>query len=325
MNSAFGVPPRGRAFPLSVLTGAVAAIVLTACGGGGGGGTTSTTTARSVPSTVSTNNNASTPKAPSATQTDDPKYAAVAGSEPMPSLSEPQAGSTAAVGNGYEGIYIRDFGDTVQLAFIGPDNSVLSQRGKSWFWGALDVRGQAWTFKSESVGTEDGTTLDSLIGSGTFETKSSMSGRYNFEGGVSNVWGPIKYTYENALAVDQSSVAGSWGVRDADGMSFTVDATGALKGKTTGTNYGVCELSGALVQREPGTKKNLYSLELKGVNAATGDQPACLIDKAPFKGSAFIGLVPAGKYNSNGYFRVLVGLVNTEGHARFMVALDRQR
>jgi hypothetical protein len=327
MNSAFGARARGPAIPLTVLAVAATAVMLTACGGGGGGsggGTTSSSTTKNVPSTISTSKTPSTPETPTTPAPVDPKFAAAPGSEPLPSLDAPQSGSTAAVSTGYEGIYVTKTGTPGQIALVGPDYRVTSRKGDFWFWAGLKVEGTGWTFTPESVGTDDGETLKDLTGSGTFFAKRSMFGSYKFDDGGSGVWGDLSYTYENALAVDQASMAGTWGSLDADGMKLTVDAAGAVSGSTAG-GFGVCSLTGTVLQRESGTKKNMYSIQLTAANAATGDQKPCAMSAMPFKGAAVIGFSAAGKYDSNGYYRSLVGLLNTEGYARFGVSLVRQR
>ncbi|SCK21911.1 hypothetical protein VAR608DRAFT_1692 [Variovorax sp. HW608] len=305
---------RKSTFRLLAFAAALAA--LQGCGGGGGGfpitlvpagnSDSQTQTESKVPET-DTSSPAPTPETtPETTPTD--RYAPVAGSEPAPSLSDPQKGSTADVGSASEGIYESFFGHT----FITAAGQLARKDLLDWTWGSITVNGTDWSFNPETRSLH--ITSKTVTGSGTFTSRTSMQGTYSEDGGASSAWGPLKYSQANALAITLANLQGKWSVADATryNMSLEFDANGVLSGTTSGPQLGVCSLSGAAVQVEPGTAKNMFYLAMTAVNAATGSERACTLDTSlPFAGLAGVVLTAAGIYPQNGYFRTFAFHVKT--------------
>jgi hypothetical protein len=195
-----------------------------------------------------------------------------------------------------------------------------------WTWGSISVSGLNWTFEAgtQSLGTSFGPMA--VTGSGTFSPKVSMDGTYARGGGSSSAWGPLEYSHENALAVNQASLVGKWENKDADfGMLIEVDAAGAFAGSTSGKDTGVCKVTGTVVHVQPESSKNIFAVELQATNAATGTEKACGLDTTGVhKGPAAILLSPAGTYVGNGYFRSLVFHV-LSSQSVYTQYLDKQR
>lgn len=320
------VPPFSK-----VMAAAFLAAGLSACGGGGGGGDGGTDpsangsppaatpvaeTSIPVPAAPPAPAPAPAP-APPAAPLPDP-YAPVAGSEPQPSLNAPQPGSTAAVGNGSEGLYESTFGYT----YVSGAGDIAQQDLVGTIWGSVAITGTNWIFNPET--RQYFIDASPVTGSGTFSPKASMDGSYAVNGGTSRAWGPLTYSKANALAVSQESVAGKWSKTDtAIGMSIDVDATGAFTGRTSGSRIGVCTVSGSVLLSQPSTAKNLYTVNLTAVNAATTGETACALEAAPYGGPSAIVFEPAGRYVANGYFRNLVLLVRAANGATFTIGMRR--
>lgn len=293
---------------------------ITACGGGGsggGGGMPLLPLPSSSPAPAPAPSPAPAP-APAPAANRDP----VPGSEPLPSLSAPQPGSTAAVGNDSEGIY----GSLLDLGFVGADGSVAAKFVVGTLWGSIKVSGLDWSFNPDTLYYF----IDAspVTGSGTFVSKKSISGTYAYGSREPSKFGPLGYAAENALAVSQDSVVGKWANTDTTfGISVTieVDDRGAFTGKTVGLQIGTCSISGTIAQAQPGTSKNMYGLAMSAVNAATDAKDACkLRTDLPYKGPAAIGLVPAGNFDSNGFFRNIMFLIRTSDGATLSAGLRKQ-
>jgi hypothetical protein len=291
---------------------------VTACGGGGsGGGGGGMPLLPMLPAT---------PPAPAPSPAPAPAPAAnrdpVAGSEPLPSLSAPQPGSTAAVGNDSEGIY----GSLLNLGFVGADGSVAAKFVVGTLWGSIKVTGRDWTFNPDTQYYY----IDAspVTGSGTFVPKKTMSGTYAYGSRAPSDFGPLGYAAENALAVSQDSVVGKWANTDTSfgiGITIEVDDKGAFTGKTVGAQIGVCSISGTVTQAQPGTAKNMYGFVLNAAHAATEAKDACKLATAlPYKGPAAIGLVPAGNFDSNGFFRNIMFLIRTSDGSTLTAGLRKQ-
>ncbi len=314
-------------FKLLALAAAMAA--LQGCGGGGGGGgfplmaaapPSSDSQAQvpppSVPDTSnSTGDEAIVDETPGGTSDPRPTpsdpFAPIAGTEPAPTKPEP--GSTAEVGAVSEGIYQAMFGYT----FID-SNGKLSRRNLiDWIDGTITVTGDVnWTVEGKSYYL----TTQSLTGSGTFTPKTSMQGSYSTNSGSAQDWGTLKYSLSNSLAITPASLQGKWSVTDGS-MSVEFDQDGMMvSGTTSGATFGVCDLSITAAQSAPGTSKNLFSLTMTAVNAATGTAPACKLDTvSPYSGLAAVVLTPAGNYVGNGYFRTFAFNAVSNGNPVHMV------
>lgn len=316
----------GSAPPFSKVIAAVSlAIGLAGCGGGGGGDSgsesifpTATTSPTAIASPSETSSPVPTPASTSTPTVD--RFAAVAGSEPAPSPSEPQAGSTADVGNGSEGIYEDMFG----YSYLSGTGVLARQMIAGTIWGSVSVTGANWVFNSDARQYFIDASL--VTGSGTFSSKVSMNGSYAINGGGTIPWGPLAYSNANALAVTQGSVAGTWANTGSAGvgMSITVDATGAFTGRTSGSRIGVCTVSGWVLLSQAGTAKNLYTVALSAVNAAATGETACELDPIPYVGQSAIVFSPAGNYVSNGYFRSLSMLMRDANGATFSTTLRKK-
>lgn len=222
----------------------VALLVLAACGGGGG--SDSPTTAP----TTTTQTNPTAPATPTVT------------GEQLPSLSSPQTGSTASVGNGVEGIWSTTSGADKTTALIDPQYNVSylnSTAGfvTSLFFGVLAPSSTNWTLTS---GDEFISNIyyPTTSGSGTFANNQTFSGSYTTSNGTVN----LSWTYDpaNALAVTQSSVAGTWTESNA---SLTIASDGTLTGTLSS-----CPVTGTLLLTAPSSNKNMFSLSVTGTNAS---------------------------------------------------------
>jgi hypothetical protein len=317
----------GWAPPFSmVVAAALLALGLSACGGGGGGdgGGSTAPAAEAAPPASAPASIAETPAttpvtAPTTAPVTDP-YAPVAGSEPAPSASAPQPGSTADVGNGSEGVYESMFGYT----YVSGAGDIARQMVVGTIWGSVSITGTNWLFNPETRQYFIG--ASPVTGSGTFSSRLSMDGSYAVSGGSTTPWGPLAYSSANALAVAQGSVAGTWANTDTGGigMSITVDAAGVFTGRTSGSRIGVCTVTGSVLLSQPGTAKNLYTLTLQAVNAAATGEPACALDSVPYAGSSAIVFSPAGNFASNGYFRSLSLLIRSANGATLSLGMRRQ-
>lgn len=304
----------GCAQPLWIVA-TVCAAGLAGCGGGGGGD------GGGVPMLPLSHAPAPAPS-PAPSPASALNRDLVAGSELAPTLSAPQPGSTAAVGNDSEGIYA----SSTSLAFVGADGSVATRFVVGALWGSLKVMGLDWSFKPDTLHYFVNESL--VTGSGRFDAKKSMSGRYAYGVRGETDFGPLGYTVENALAVSQDSVVGKWANTDTGSgiaVSIEVDAKGAFKGTTSGVQVGTCAISGTIAQTQAGTAKNMYGLSMAAVDAATEAKDACLLrTDLPYVGPAAIGLVPAGFFDNNGYFRSIIFLVKSGKGAMLSTSLRKQ-
>ena len=237
-------------------------------------------------------------------------------------MSAPQAGSTADVGNGSEGLYESLWGYT-----LIDSNGKLARKGLlDWTWGSITVSGLNWSFDAGTKSLDTFGAKD-VSGSGTFSPKVSMDGSYTRGTSTStssSAWGPLTYNRENALAVNQASVVGKWVAGDQS-MAIEVGADGKLTGTTSGSKVGVCNVSGTLLHAAPQTSKNMYAIRFDATNAATGTEKACDLDTtSAYQGLAAIVLSPAGDYVANGYFRSLT-LHALSAQAVLSVSLPKQR
>ena len=102
------------------------------CGGGGGG-----SGGVGIPLLPPVPGASQPPAPPPPPPAPGPNREPMPGSEPLPSLNSPQAGSTAAVGNDSEGIYA----SLLDITLIGADGSIASKDNIGTLWGSLDITG----------------------------------------------------------------------------------------------------------------------------------------------------------------------------------------
>lgn len=269
----------------------LASLVLVACGGGGGGDSSSSATpsssSASSPSAASapaaSAPAASTPAAstPAAASAPAQASAPALSGEQLPSLTSPQAGSTAAAGNGVEGIWTSQSGISKTTALIDPQGNISDLNtvggfGMSELFGVVAATAPNWTLTS-GVAFIGGFYYPTTSGSGTFAANQTFAGSYVENGNtVSLSW---NYDAANALAVTQSSVAGTWA---QTGSSLTIANDGTLSGSLSN-----CPVSGTLLLATPSSSKNLFTLSV------TGTSTTCTLQSgATYSGNAAIAFLP---------------------------------
>lgn len=222
------------------------------------------------------------------------------GAEIAPTLAAPQEGSTALTGNGRQGIYV----DFDGVTFISNGGALMYRDSTQWVFGAIQGIGADWSFHPSTISKSIiGTGLDLVTGSGSFEARKSMAGQYSVGGRTAKRWGRLNYALENALAVTQDSMAGEWSSTSDTGfgMSIKIDSTGKVTGTTAGDKFGVCSLTGTVVQSEPSTSRNLFSVKLNAMNAATGTSKACELEQiGEYSGLGAVILIPVSMFPEEG-------------------------
>lgn len=292
---------------LALMSSLLAALVLTACGGGGSSpSTTSSSNSASSPAATSSPSAASTPSAasstPAASAPDAASTPSVTG-EALPSLTSPQTGSTAATGTGPLGIWSTGSGTSKTVAFIDPQNNIsylstVATVGQGEFFGVISSTTSAWTLTSGvQYFYPFGSTNYYLAtsGSGTYTARQAFAGSYVENGTTQSV----AWTYDaaNALAVTQSSVAGTWA---ENGASLTIGSDGTLTGTISG-----CSVAGTMMLATAGSNQNLYSMSLTvGASGAS-----CTATGETLSGSAAIVFLPIS--GSTLYTRTIVYLTHS--------------
>ncbi|MFL9857361.1 hypothetical protein PQR72_16770 [Paraburkholderia madseniana] len=265
----------------TLLVSMLGSLVLAACGGGGGGGS-------STPTAQSASTPASAPAAASAP--------ALTG-EALPSLTAPQAGSTAAAGNGSEGIWTQS-GTANMTAFVDPTGNLSYINGlfsvvTSTFFGTIAPAAPNWTLTTGFETSLGGIRYTATSGSGTFTANQVLNGSYVANGNTVNL--TLKYDPANALAVTQSSVAGTWA---QSSTTLTVDDAGGFTGSILG-----CGVSGTLALTTPGSSKNLYTMTLSGTTST-----CTLRSGVTYSGNAAITFLPVSG-STTLYKRTVVYLI----------------
>lgn len=269
----------------------LASFVLAACGGGGGDGGNSTPT--SSASSASSPSVASAPAPASA-----PASSSALNGEPLPSLSSPQSGSAAVLGNGVEGVWVTQSGVDKTTALIDPQGNVsyldtVAGFGISQFFGVIAATSPNWTLTSGSAFISN-FYYPATSGSGSFVNKQTFTGSYVENGNTVNLsW---RYDAANALAVTQSSVAGTWA---ETGSSLTIAGDGTLSGTLSN-----CPVSGTLLLATPASAKNFYTLNVTGTTAS-----CTLKSGATYSGNAAITFLPIT--GSNLYVRTIFFMIRT--------------
>jgi hypothetical protein len=251
----------------------------------------------------------------------------------MPSNTSPQAGSTSAVGNGREGLWISSGGATQGFAFVTPTDQYLSfippsATGTGFgalFDGAWDAAGSNWSFAAGSTfhaGTSSGPVWGGLYGSGTVTPLSQLQGEYRLlSPGATPTAFSMDYSVANALAVSAGDIVATW---SNGGVTIGIDATGALSGSAQGGSVGSCAMSGSAAAHEPGTSKNFYT-----VSITLGDVTpnSCLLDKThgAYQGYGAITLANTGTSESPFLVRSFTLLVRvSSGSSWFAMDVARQ-
>lgn len=265
-------------------------VALTACGGGGGD--SSTATKSTTPAATTTPTSTPTP---------------VVDGESLPDLTHPQAGSTADVGNGLEGIWSTS-GTSHTYATIDPTNNLqyvdsIGTLATTEFFGSIVPTSSTWVLNT-GIKYSGGFFYTASSGSGAFVAKQTFSGSYVANSSTMNVsW---NYDAANALAVTQSSVTGTW---TETNTSLTVDNAGAVSGMVSN-----CPVSGTLLLATPLSKKNLYTLTV----TVSGTATLCTVASGKtYSGQAAIVFLPIS--GSSLYKRTIFYAVKTADNSGFAI------
>ncbi|KVT96172.1 hypothetical protein WK60_09200 [Burkholderia ubonensis] len=295
-----------------MVAGVVSMLVIAGCGGGdGSSGASSSPAASTAGGTAAPASSAAIASAPIAVQ---PASAPVASSQPvtvgeaLPSLTSPQAGSTAATANGPVGIWSSSgnggLGSTT-IAFVDPHNNLTTINALSSFvtsedFTTLTVNGNTWSLGS-GISFDDTTGFTTKIDSGSaaYAPKQTLSGTISRGGTASNfTW---TYNAENALSVTQASVVGTWATSNA---SFAVGTDGTVSGTLSG-----CNLSGTLMLSTPGSNQNMFDMTLSASPSTGCKLPAGV----SLSGNAAIMFVPIR--GTNGFQRSLLYAVRAADYS----------
>ncbi|MBB5192745.1 hypothetical protein HNQ50_003499 [Silvimonas terrae] len=260
-------------------------LALAACGGGGGD-STSTSAPVATPTPV-----------PTPTPT------------PIPTVQNPQAGSTAAVGNGIEGYWttalslLSPTSSVKSIAIVAPDGQLqaFSYGANSYYTGTLSFSGTSWSAAGESIiNSTDGAYSDS----GTFVAKTSITDPSN------SALTFDTYANANGLAVTQGDLIGTWG---SALNKITVNGSGSFTG--TSNVSGTCNVTGSITQYDASSSKNIFRV------AFTTSQGVGTTCNAPagqtYTGLAVIDLINAGSTASPNYVRTLEVIASVP-HASYL-------
>ncbi len=249
-----------RAIPSKIAVVALAACtLLSACGGGDDNGNGAGT----APAQGETPSPAPSPS-PTPTPSPAPKPAPTG--EPLPSLTSPQPGSTAEVGNGSEGIWSEAMGAT----FIDSAGRFIRAELVGMVNGGFQFTGATWNFTPDTI--SEFMFVKSVTGSGTIAQNSKLDGSYQVPGQETPKTISATYDPANALAVDQASIQGKW---KQGGLELSVDDQGNLSGTYTSGSK-ICALAGSAVLAEPGSAKNLYRVTLAASLRPSRQAPAAI-------------------------------------------------
>lgn len=303
---------RQLATPAALLS---AIALLAACGGGDDGASTATPQA---PPSDNQPAPAPTPSpAPTPTPAPIPEPAPVG--ELLPSLSAPQPGSTAMVGNGSEGLWIGFMNATL----VDHNGKFANVKSSGVLGGTFQFSGSTWKLGPGAL-YETGFAKPAA-GSGTITLSQRFDG--NFVMPPNTITNELSGTYDpsNALAVDQAAIAGSW---KQDGFAMQIDDAGNVTGThTSGTR--VCDLQGMATLASPGSAKNLYTVTLIAQASTQPETTGCALSTGiPHNGFAALRLMPANGSivvnSSTRYVRTLVMGASTGTGGYFVTQMSRQ-
>jgi hypothetical protein len=275
--------------------------VLHGCGGGGGGGGGG---GAFLPIAAAP---AAPPAAPAPAPEPQPPAVippeAPSSTDPTACITAPQPGSTAAVGNGYEGVWHQPAANGSNgLMLIGATGDAIgftvpASSGtypiESMFHGAFsfDTSNSSWQIASGKVNAYPSATWGALSGSGTFVPKTTLDGSYAEAAATPKPFGPWKYEIENSLAVDSTLLTGAWGGFMTQILgTINIASDGSFTGSTaTSSPMGVCALTGSVLPREAGTLKNNLRVMFNSTDAAQSGQKSCAMG-ALQDGTAFVNV-----------------------------------
>lgn len=208
------------------------------------------------------------------------------------SLSNPEAGSTAATGNGLEGYWVS--GDSKESwGMIRPDGSyyftgtsglggtavsggftastgikvpltTVSTDTRYWVNGTIALTSSsAWATTAArhlELPYAASSSLTNRSGSGIW-----ASGR-TFRGTIGNAPIVASYSEGNARALELSSLQGQWG---RPGITITISFDGVIQGVQSYGTQGKCGISGRIQPVTLGAMKNLFEVDLTYYNQST--------------------------------------------------------
>ncbi|UIF90710.1 hypothetical protein [Cupriavidus sp. UYPR2.512] len=306
---------RKIAMPAALLS----AIALLAACGGGGDDATSTPAAQTPPS----ENSPAPAPAPAPGPKPEPSPAPAPQPAPvgelLPSLSTPQPGSTAAVGDGSEGLWV----GAMNATLVDNSGKFVHARLTGVLGGAFQFSGSTWTLGPGTL-YETGF-VNPATGAGTITPSQRFDG--NFVTTPNNVTNALSGTYDpsNALAVDQAAIAGNW---TQGGFAMQIDDAGNVTGTyTSGTR--ICDLQGTATLATPGSATNLYAVRIFAENSTQPGSTGCALSTGvPHNGFAAIRLMPADGSiivsNSTRYARTLVMAGSTGTGGYFTMQMSKQ-
>jgi hypothetical protein len=241
----------------------VMALALVGCGGGGGGGNDSSATANA-------GSNSSTTSSSSSSSRSSSSGSQVTG----------EAGSTALVGNDFEGIWE----DNLQLpALITPDGMIYQDGDNTNLTGPITFTSNTWQLGANSTDdTPSG--LNTASGSGSFTPKGQFSGSVISSNASTskNIAVAWNYSAANGWPMPLSALAGTW-------QGVTIDANGNASGSIDngGSWEQGCQITGKFQSYTPGSSKNLFKFTLTH-SALPGQTCAAAASNATISGVAAV-------------------------------------
>ncbi len=210
--------------------------------------------------------------------------------DPTACIANPQVGSTAAIGNGFEGVWSQSVGSNpgwgvMQVDPLGEmqgftvfaESSQIPIDDNFYATAVFNAADASWQFVSGMATPASLISWKALTGSGSFTPKATLTGQYSSPNGTQKTFGPWVYDKANSLAVSPSLLEGAWGGVYAPVVgSITISSDGSFIGSTPATSlYGSCTLTGTVRVAEVGTKKNSLALMLAAVDASKGEERPC--------------------------------------------------
>ncbi|WP_231616427.1 MULTISPECIES: hypothetical protein [Burkholderia] len=191
------------------------------------------------------------------------------------------------------------------IALVSPQNNLetLNLVGSipmTSDFASLTVGGNTWSLSSGiNFNVMTGTTTAINASSGTYSPKQTFAGTLSKGSAPSNfTWA---YRAENALAVTQDSVAGTWAT---SGASFTIGSGGTVSGTLSG-----CNMAGTAILSTPGSNQNMYDMTLTASPSTGCKLPAGVA----ISGNAAILLVPIS--GSNGFQRSILYVLHAADYS----------
>jgi hypothetical protein len=187
--------------------------------------------------------------------------------------------------------------------------------------GAFQFSGSTWTLGPALY--ENGM-AKLATGSGTITLNQRFDG--NFILPPNSDANALSGTYDpsNALAVDQTAIAGNW---KQDGFAMQIDDAGNVTGTlTSGTR--ICDLQGTATLASPGSAKNLYAVRIVAEASTQPGSTGCALSTGiPHIGFAAIRLMPANGdiivNSGTRYVRTLVMAATTGTGGYFSTQMSR--